>query len=298
MRLPPGWSPPVAQGQLGLFTARQAREAGASPDQVQRRRASGAWVQVRGDALAPRDLVTGPRHHAEAIGLTWGDAVACLGTAARLYGLPVPDEDVERAVVPRRRPSRDRVVTHRYPLDASDVVRIGGSLVTTRTRTLLDCVGRLEPAAAERLVVWAVTRELLGERDLQQALAEGPRRWGNTQRRQALDDVRAGTLSAAERRLRRIVRRSGLTGWVFDQPIRDDHGLVGRADALFVAERLVIETDGFEHHAVTQFQADRDKQNRLIAAGYTVLRFTWFDLTHRPDHVIDQIRRTLAMLRR
>ena len=35
-----------------------------------------------------------------------------------------------------------------------------------------------------------------------------------------------------------------------------------------------------------QFRRDRVRQNRLVAAGWTVVRFTWRDLTERPDYVI------------
>jgi very-short-patch-repair endonuclease len=44
------------------------------------------------------------------------------------------------------------------------------------------------------------------------------------------------------------------------------------------------------------FQRDRRRQNRLIAAGWTVLRFTWWDLTERPDDVLAQIRAAVARL--
>jgi very-short-patch-repair endonuclease len=295
-RLPPSWAPPVAQHQRGLFTAAQARAAGASADQVRRRLTAGTWARVAGDALALTGTPLGPTQRADAVGLTWPDAIACLTTAARFHRLPVPDDAVEHAVVARRTPSRGGIVTHRYALDPGDVVSTGRALVTTRARTLLDCVGRLPADDAERLVVWATTRELLTADALEAALTRGPR-WGDAQRRLALADVRRGTLSAAERRLHRILRRAGLIGWRFDQVLRDDDGIVGRADVLFAAERLVVEVDGFEHHAFAQFQADRDKQNRLMLAGYTVLRFTWADLTGRPTYVADQIARTLVALR-
>jgi hypothetical protein len=43
-----------------------------------------------------------------------------------------------------------------------------------------------------------------------------------------------------------------------------------------------------------RFQADRTRDQRLAAAGYVVLRFTWDDLSNRPDDVIERIRRTMA----
>ena len=69
-------------------------------------------------------------------------------------------------------------------------------------------------------------------------------------------------------------------------------------DFVFEAERLVIELDGWAFHVTPdQFQHDRHRQNRLVAAGWTVLRFTWRDLTERPAEVIAAITQLLTHLR-
>lgn len=73
--------------------------------------------------------------------------------------------------------------------------------------------------------------------------------------------------------------------------------MIARADVLFRSERLVIEVDGYAYHGRQRFQEDRTRQNRLVAHGYTVLRFTWADLTQRPDEVSAQVRATLDLLR-
>ncbi|WP_199424076.1 endonuclease domain-containing protein [Actinotalea solisilvae] len=296
-RLPRGWVPPAATHQQGLFTAAQAWAAGATRRQVQLRLARGDWVHLRGDAIAPATLAVTPLRRATAITLTWPTAVACLTTAAAVHGLPVPDDGVDHALVDRRTRSRGGVRTHLRPLGDRDVVVVGAALVTSRRRTAVDCVGHLPDADSERLLAWCVTREVLRPADIRAALDTRAATWGAARLRRALQDAERGTLSAAERRLRDIARGAGLVGCRFDQQIRDEHGIVGRADALFRAEHLVIEVDGFAYHAVAQFQADRDKQNRLMLAGYTVLRFTWSDLTDRPHHVVEQIRATLAALR-
>jgi very-short-patch-repair endonuclease len=44
------------------------------------------------------------------------------------------------------------------------------------------------------------------------------------------------------------------------------------------------------HHDAEAFRRDRQRQNVLVLAGWTVLRFTWSDLTHRPDRVIHDVR--------
>jgi very-short-patch-repair endonuclease len=73
--------------------------------------------------------------------------------------------------------------------------------------------------------------------------------------------------------------------------------VIGVGDFVFRDVRLVIEIDGLAFHVTPeQFQADRHRQNRLMAAGWTVLRFTWRDLTERPAYVISKIRAMRARL--
>ena len=52
---------------------------------------------------------------------------------------------------------------------------------------------------------------------------------------------------------------------------------------LFADARLVLEVDGRTHHSNgDRFKWDRTRQNLLVLAGYTVLQFTWWDITGRP----------------
>ena len=69
------------------------------------------------------------------------------------------------------------------------------------------------------------------------------------------------------------------------------------ADAYWPRLKLVIEVDGYQAHGHwAAFQRDRAKANRLVAAGFVVLRFTWHQLTQRPMQVVAEIARTLARL--
>ena len=64
---------------------------------------------------------------------------------------------------------------------------------------------------------------------------------------------------------------------------------------VFPGAKLVVEVDGLAHHVTPdRFQADRQRQNRLVAAGWTVLRFTWRDLTERPGYVVATIGRLVT----
>lgn len=290
------WIPPVAAAQAGVFTVAQAQaqDAGMTTAQARHRRESGAWRRVAGDGFALTSTAATPWRQVQAAALTWPGGVVALSSAARLHRLPVPDDGTVHVVVCRRTRSRHLLVSHRLDLDPQDVVRVGIGLVTSRRRTILDCLGRLPERDSQGLLAWVATRDLLSTDDLAEALRRRPRSWGSPARRAAMDDLARGTLSGAERRLHTILRRAGLTGWEFNQRVWDADGLIGRVDVLFAAARLVIEVDGYAFHAIGRFQADRSRQNRLVAAGFTVLRFTWADLADRPAAVLAQIRLLVA----
>lgn len=60
---------------------------------------------------------------------------------------------------------------------------------------------------------------------------------------------------------------------------------------LFVAEGLIVEIDGWQAHGSRPaFITDRRRQNRLVNAGYLVLRFTWDDIVHSPEAVTTAVR--------
>jgi very-short-patch-repair endonuclease len=73
-----------------------------------------------------------------------------------------------------------------------------------------------------------------------------------------------------------------------------DGGVTYSPDFLWRAERLIVETDGWESHGTRKaFEDDRRRDRRLSVAGWTVVRFTWRDVEREPAEVIE----TLAALR-
>jgi very-short-patch-repair endonuclease len=59
--------------------------------------------------------------------------------------------------------------------------------------------------------------------------------------------------------------------------------------------RPIVEVDGLAKYADrTELQREKERQNRLIAAGYTVSRFIWADVTRRPEETATLVRRALA----
>ena len=98
--------------------------------------------------------------------------------------------------------------------------------------------------------------------------------------------------SPMETRLRILLVLAGLPRPQVQVPLRDAVGLfVGRPDLYYQRQRLAIEYDGATHH--DSLAADNRRQNRLVNAGYRLLRFTAADVLSAPDSVVGLVREAL-----
>jgi very-short-patch-repair endonuclease len=160
---------------------------------------------------------------------------------------------------------------------------------------VLDLLGTLRRSEALRLADRAVQQGWISRSACEQRLARHPNRRGNGQLRILAERLGDGAAAESERILHRLLRQAGITGWVANQEVWADGELVGVVDVALPARRIAVEVDGMAHHVdVDRFRADRAKQNALVALGWTVLRFTWADLTERPGYVVAMLRRLAA----
>jgi len=296
VRRPSSWYPSVADQQNGAFTAAQAQAEGMPRSTVASRVETGRWVRVAGRALRVRDREATHATLLWAVELTWPDGIVCRALAARHWGAPAPLPREIDIVVPSQRRRLPGLFPRRIAVPPQEVLLWGDTLrITAERRSLLDSLACLPLDDARDLLAWTVAHERLRAVDLEADARERPDRHGNAQLRRLAREAAGGALSVAERRCHELLRRAGITGWQANVQVRDHAGVIGRADVLFEEARLVIEIDGYRAHGPEAFQRDRTRQNRLVAAGYRVLRFTWHDLVHRPGHVVAQVR---AMLRR
>lgn len=284
--------PRVAAAQGGAFTRAQARAEGWSKDQVAHRVASGRWRPVTPAALVAADGPLSARTLAWAGRLTWPDAVVSHTTAAAVLRMPVPTDGRAHVTLPATRHPVTGLRLHVAPLGDDECRQVGGLVVTAPARTAVDCLASLPLEDARRLLAWVTTRQVLDRTGLAAATRARTGRHGTPQLVRLLRETSSGALSPAELRLHDVLRRAGITGWIANAPVPDVDGVV--ADVLFAAERVVVEVDGFAAHSGRDaFVTDRRRQNRLVNAGYAVLRFSWDDLVERPQAVAAEIRAAL-----
>jgi very-short-patch-repair endonuclease len=288
----------VVRKQRGLFTRAQAAACGATSYQIRSRLLTGEWRPVLGRVLAPSDVPITPEIRDRAAALAVPGGVLAAASAARLRRIPVADPRTYLWVGSLRPRPLPGVVLMRDPLSARDVVLGEGLRLTQAPRTIVDCLLILPESAGLRLLERALQTGWITEDELAGRVRARLGRRGTPRLVRLVRLTASGARSAAERLAVDVLRRGRITGWSVNRPIADGGGPIGVGDIVFWAELLVVEIDGWAFHATPdRFPRDRSRQNRLVGAGWTVLRFTWRDLTESPDEVIRAIRATLVRLR-
>lgn len=217
-------------------------------------------------------------------------------TAARLWGILLPFrlEEDEWVHLTRwkgdNRARRPGVLGHRAPLTPRDVVEIYGASVTSPAWTWTDLAAKL---SLEELVV--AGDSLLRRKDaprrqcelnlpdplsspsqLSDAVKRRRGSRGIQRAREALPLLRSGVDSGPESRLRLLITQAGLPEPEVNQWVLDEDGRrVSRPDLMYRELRIAIEYEG-DHHRMDadQWHRDINRDDRLRAMGWTVLRFT------------------------
>jgi len=212
-----------------------------------------------------------------------GGVLSCT-SAARSLGLPVLNDTHVHVTVRRswghaRHPG---TCVHRRDLEPDE----HDEVCTNPLRTVLDCARELP--LREAVVV--------GDAALGAGLV--------------LDDLRAAAGAASGRGARSLRLAVSLMDGRAESPLESCLRLlllalgqvvpqvhiagVGRVDFL-VDGWLVVEADGFAHHSTREsYREDRRRANALAALGYRLLRFTYEDVVHRPEYVVETVRSVMA----
>jgi very-short-patch-repair endonuclease len=181
-----------------------------------------------------------------------------------------------------------------------DVTELDGISLTTPARTVVD-LGAVNRWSVEHALEQGIRNELFTLADVDRFVRRVARRGrrGVGVIRPLLEARRKwdrATESALEDEFRKLIAAWGLPMPELQYEVRDTAGcFVCRADFAFPNKQLLIELDSEAHHLdrIT-FRRDRQKQNRALLLGWTVLRYTWWDLKENPMRVVGELQAKLA----
>jgi hypothetical protein len=270
----------LACRQDGLVARHQAR-AHLSKKQLEGRLASGRLVVVRRGVYRFAGVPTGPRADLRAACLAAGPAaVASHRSAGELWQLRGIVADRPEITVPHPMwPRLPGVRCHQSSrLQSSHVTTTAGFPVTTPARTLADLASEVSPRFLASLVDHCLRRRLAHLGELRIVHDELLGRVGGLAALRSALDAREGTYdpgeSAGEAETAQLLVDAGLPRPVAQHQVLAG-GTVYLLDLAYPEHRIGLEYDGWEFHGSrSAFEHDRERDNALAAAGWTILRYT------------------------
>jgi very-short-patch-repair endonuclease len=268
----------------GLYAAAALEACG--PHLLSGGRIDPAYVRQVRAALLP--LGAGPVVSRRTAAVLWGfdmmeepDAIE-LDVPVTCRGKAIEGADVQRRDVP----AVDMIVSK-----GDETLRVASAVATVvccaLTRPTMEAVAVADSALRTGRVSVADLREAQrGRRGMPGLTA--------LSRTVRLADPRCG--SVLESMLRVLLCQHGLAPPSTQHVIqRGDGSFVGRVDFAWPDRRLVVEADGRRWHDPADARdADRRRANDLELLGWGLLRFTWADVVHRPEYVVETVRAALA----
>ena len=212
-------------------------------------------------------------------------------TAAWLHGLDVDPCNPIEVTIPEGCGVSARVgmTVLRERLAAGEVVERHGWPVTAPVRTVTDLGRRLSLVEAVVVADLALHAGLVNLQSLGEFVSVHPGIRGIAQLRKVVDLAEPAAESPMETRLRLVLVLGGLPRPEAQVPLHDAKGrFLGRPDLLYRKERLILEYDGGIHR--DQLVDDNRRQNKLLAEGYSMRRFTGSDVYNTPQLVVLQVK--------
>jgi very-short-patch-repair endonuclease len=289
----------LAARQHGVVSLAQLRAIGLGARAAQHRGVSGRLHRVhRGVYAVGYRLLSVDGMRMAAVLACGEGAVLSHRSAAAAWGLrPTARAAVEVTRAGRNRVGPPGIELHRARrLAPDDVTELRAIPITTVARTLVDLAAVLNPHALERAVHQAEVLQLLDVTATRAAMQRTPNRKGTKHFDSLLSVPSPGpTKSALEDRFLKLIRTASLPIPRLNAHVAARGRLI-EVDALWPAERVIVELDGAAvHRTAKAFHEDRRRDTALAAEGYLVIRLTWQRIIQEPDAVLEELRRILAL---
>jgi uncharacterized protein DUF559 len=271
--------------------------------------------------LTKRQLETGPfrrvlhnvyaeagRHHdhelkASAAALLMPPEAAVGGrSAAAWFGAPfAAAADPVLVVVPRGSPWRGPrgVQVHRSDVRPDEVwTTDDGVRLTTARRTAWE-IATMETTLTAVALLDGMLRDGKGrddgltEANVTAAVLSRRGHWRSTRATKLLPLVDARAMSPPESHVRVVCHLAGLPHPIPQFEVVEDGILLGHVDLAWPEAKLVVEYEGAYHFDELQIRKDDRRYERLVAAGWRVIRLSSVDLRDL-DAVVARLRDVLA----
>jgi very-short-patch-repair endonuclease len=258
-----------------VLTVAQLRAAGLGPHAIDGRVARGWLRRLHRGVYAVGALETDLTAPAAALAAYGRSAILSHRTAAVIWGLlsSRPADPIHITLLNAKRRPRHGVRIH-YAQSA-ETRRRHGLRLTSPASTLAD----LPPDELERAYNEALVLGLVTHQEVRALAARSPAL------RDLVADTPGLTRSKMERRLRALIKKSGLPA-----PQTNVRVAGYEVDMYWPAQRLVVEFDGWNTHSSrTAFESDRVKDAQLQLAGERVMRVTGRQLERRPEELVARL---------
>jgi very-short-patch-repair endonuclease len=287
----------LAARQHGLLTRAQLSSAGLNRHAIDHVVTSGRLAFVAPGLLVLNGSPETPTQQALAACLDAGGALSHRSAAA-WWGLPgfelQPLEVMRLRGGTARRSNLARLHQPRR-LQPHHIVTWRGVPVTRPARTIFDLAATAHPRFVERTLdtMWARGLVTIAGLDRMMSDVAARGRTGVVLMRQLIEErrgLRQPTGSRLELRFEVLADRAGIPPLRRQVDLGEDEW-IGRMDFVAVERRLVVEVDSEIHHAaLLDHRRDVDRTRRLVAAGWSVRRYTEDDLWNRAAWVVDDLR--------
>lgn len=284
----------VTEGQYGLISRSQLRQAGVTDNDLGRRLIEGRLERVHPGVYYLDSTPPTWRTQVLAGVMAAGrDAIASHRTAAVLWELDAIYGRMIEVTVPfNDQPVPEGVILHRTRR-TNPVTVLDGIPVSPLPKILLD----IAPFVPERTLLKTarsgVRKELTTVEEIDKAVGMyGGRGVSGTRKlrrviRSVADDQSA---SVSEIDLKHIVMDAPVPPPVQQLQVRLPDGTNAYPDFAWPDRMRLVEADGFEAHGTPeQLQHDLWRQNQLMDLGWEIRRFTATDIRDKPDEVRDEI---------
>lgn len=265
-----------------------------SPRAVQKRARAGLLHRQHAGvySIVPRQLLKREGLWMAAVLACGPGAVLSHRSAAALHELlPSGGVNIDVTVPGRSRRRHKGIKVHcSTSLTPNDVTVVNGIPCTSAARTLLDVAEAVTQRRLERAFDQADIAQVLDLNAIQDQLGRNPTRPGAKAVRHVLETHYIGktpTWSENEELLLSITRPLGIPDPDTNTfVVLSDGGPAIRVDFVWRDQRVALEADSRKWHLTRQrFETDRERDQRLIVAGWKVIRTTWRQMKYRPHQL-------------